>query len=100
MSDGGSPRVIYMSPQGVPHGNVIEALTELLVPPLVGRARVRVQLPFVIDDAVNACTIWLQEGAIAAMNKINASPAKAAVESKGSAGRSWRTRSRVRTPPA
>lgn len=43
-------QLVAMSPQGVPHGNVIEALTELLVPPLVGRARVRVQLPFVIDD--------------------------------------------------
>jgi Uma2 family endonuclease len=42
--------LVAMSKQGVPHGNVIETLTELLVPRLVGRARVRVQLPFIIDD--------------------------------------------------
>lgn len=42
--------LVARSPQGLPHGNVIEPLTELFVPALVGRARVRVQLPFVIDD--------------------------------------------------
>jgi Uma2 family endonuclease len=42
--------LVAMSPQGVPHGNVIEVLNELLMPLLVGRARVRIQLPFVIDD--------------------------------------------------
>lgn len=39
-----------MAPEGLPHGNTIEWLTEVLVPPLVGRARVRVQLSFIIDD--------------------------------------------------
>lgn len=42
--------LVAMSPQGVPHGNVIEVLNEVLMPQLAGRARVRVQLPFVIDD--------------------------------------------------
>lgn len=42
--------LVEMSPQGLPHANVIESLTELLVPALVGRARVRVQLPFAVDD--------------------------------------------------
>jgi Uma2 family endonuclease len=42
--------LVAMSKQGVPHGNVIETLNEILMPRLVGRARVRVQLPFVIDD--------------------------------------------------
>lgn len=42
--------LVAMSPQGVPHGNLIEVLNEILMPALVGRARVRVQLPFVIDD--------------------------------------------------
>ena len=36
--------------EGVPHGNGIEKLTELLVPRLVGRARVRIQLHLVVDD--------------------------------------------------
>ena len=38
--------VIQMSPQNTRHANVIEALTQLLLPPLAGRANVRVQLPF------------------------------------------------------
>ena len=42
--------LVDMSPQGLPHGNIVELLTELLVPALVGRARVRVQLPLIIDD--------------------------------------------------
>jgi Uma2 family endonuclease len=42
--------LVTMSRQGVPHGNVIETLNEILMPRLVGKARVRVQLPFVIDD--------------------------------------------------
>lgn len=42
--------LVEMSPQGLPHANVIETLTDLLVPALVGRARVRIQLPFAIDD--------------------------------------------------
>lgn len=35
---------------GVPHARVIEELSELLVPALVRRARVRVQLPLNVDD--------------------------------------------------
>jgi Uma2 family endonuclease len=42
--------VVEMSPQNTPHANVIEALTQLLLPPLVGRANVRVQLPFAAGD--------------------------------------------------
>ena len=42
--------LIQMSPQNVPHSFSIQALTSLLVPPLVGRAAVRVQLPFVASD--------------------------------------------------
>ena len=38
--------VVRMASIGPPHADVIERLTELLVPPLVGRARVRIQLPF------------------------------------------------------
>jgi Uma2 family endonuclease len=38
--------LIQMSPQNVPHARSIQALTQLLVPPLVGRAAVRIQLPF------------------------------------------------------
>lgn len=42
--------LVDMSPQGVPHAEVIERLNELLMPALVGRARVRIQLPFAVDD--------------------------------------------------
>jgi Uma2 family endonuclease len=42
--------LIEMSPQNVPHSFAIQALTGLLVPPLVGRAAVRVQLPFVVGE--------------------------------------------------
>ena len=42
--------LIQMSPQNVPHSFSIQALTSLLVPPLVGRAAVRIQLPFVAGD--------------------------------------------------
>jgi Uma2 family endonuclease len=42
--------LIQMSPQNVPHAHSIEVLTERLVPPLVGRAAVRVQLPFAAGD--------------------------------------------------
>jgi Uma2 family endonuclease len=38
--------LIEMSPQNLPHSYAIQVLTALLVPPLVGRAAVRVQLPF------------------------------------------------------
>jgi len=42
--------IVRMSPQGAPHAGAIEALTELLVTRLVGRARVRVQLPLLAPD--------------------------------------------------
>lgn len=42
--------LVVMSPQGIPHATVIERLTEVLVPALAGRARVRVQLPFAAGD--------------------------------------------------
>jgi Uma2 family endonuclease len=42
--------LIELSPQGAPHAGLVEALTERLVPALVGRARVRVQLPIVTDE--------------------------------------------------
>lgn len=42
--------IVRMSPQGAPHAAPIEILTELLVPALLGRARVRVQLPLVAPD--------------------------------------------------
>lgn len=42
--------LVDMSPQGVPHAEFIERLNEILMPALVGRARVRVQLPFAVDD--------------------------------------------------
>lgn len=42
--------LVEMSPQGPPHSNVIEVLNEFLMPKLVGRARVRVQLPLALSD--------------------------------------------------
>jgi Uma2 family endonuclease len=42
--------IVEMSPQNVPHAAAIQILTRLLVPPLVGRADVRVQLPFAVGD--------------------------------------------------
>jgi Uma2 family endonuclease len=42
--------LIQMSPQNLPHSYAIEMLTQLLVPRLISRASVRVQLPFVIGD--------------------------------------------------
>lgn len=39
--------VVEMSPQNAPHSYAIQVLTRLLMPRLVGRADVRVQLPFV-----------------------------------------------------
>lgn len=39
--------VIEMSPQNAPHAYVIQVLNRLLLPRLLGRADVRVQLPFV-----------------------------------------------------
>jgi Uma2 family endonuclease len=37
--------LVEMSPQHAPHADTVEALNELLMPALAGRARVRVQLP-------------------------------------------------------
>ena len=42
--------IARMGPQNTPHANGIEALTQSLLPPLVGRANVRVQLPFAAGD--------------------------------------------------
>lgn len=42
--------LIELSPQGAPHAGLVEALNERLMPALVGKARVRVQLPIVTDD--------------------------------------------------
>jgi Uma2 family endonuclease len=39
--------VVEMSPQNAPHSYVIQLLNRLLMPRLVGRADVRVQLPFI-----------------------------------------------------
>lgn len=38
--------IVKMSPQNAPHAAVIQVLNRLLMPPLAGRADVRVQLPF------------------------------------------------------
>jgi Uma2 family endonuclease len=42
--------VVEMSPQTAPHADVIQALTQLLLPPLVGRASVRARLPYAASD--------------------------------------------------
>ncbi len=42
--------VVRMAPIGPPHCSVVELLNERLVPALAGRARVRIQLPFVATD--------------------------------------------------
>jgi Uma2 family endonuclease len=42
--------IVRMSPQGVSHASVIQILTRVLVPALLGRADVRVQLPFAVGD--------------------------------------------------
>jgi Uma2 family endonuclease len=39
--------VVSMSPIDPPHASAVEAFTEILVPALLGRARVRVQLPMI-----------------------------------------------------
>ncbi len=45
--------IVRMPPQGPPHSGPIEILNELLLPRLLGRARVRVQLPLIgPDDSV------------------------------------------------
>jgi Uma2 family endonuclease len=42
--------IVRMSPQHEPHASVIQILTRILMPPLLGRADVRVQLPFAAAD--------------------------------------------------
>jgi len=42
--------IVRMAPRGEPHDTVIERLSELLLPPLVGRARVRIQLAFAASE--------------------------------------------------
>jgi Uma2 family endonuclease len=42
--------IVEMSPQNMPHSGAIQLLTRLLVPPLIGRSDVRVQLPFAAGD--------------------------------------------------
>src|SRR5256885_16350522 len=42
--------IVRMSPQHEPHATVIQILTRLLAPALLGRADVRVRLPFAAGD--------------------------------------------------
>ena len=42
--------IVRMAPRGEPHDATIERLNELLLPPLVGRARVRIQLGFAASE--------------------------------------------------
>ena len=42
--------IVEMTPQNAPHSAGIQRLSRLLLPPLVGRADVRVQLPFAAGD--------------------------------------------------
>jgi Uma2 family endonuclease len=42
--------IVSMSPNDPPHASPVELLTEILVPALLGRARVRIQLPIVAGD--------------------------------------------------
>jgi Uma2 family endonuclease len=42
--------IVRMAPSGEPHDSTIERLNELLLPPLVGRARVRIQLAFAASE--------------------------------------------------
>lgn len=42
--------IVRMAPRGAPHDSVIERLNELLLPRLVGRARVRIQLAFAASE--------------------------------------------------
>lgn len=42
--------VVRMSPIGPPHGDVVDLLNSALLPSLIGRARVRIQQPFVAWD--------------------------------------------------
>jgi Uma2 family endonuclease len=42
--------LVAISPQNAPHAGIVEALNERLMPVLVGRARVRVQLPMAAGE--------------------------------------------------
>lgn len=42
--------LVTMSPQKAPHAGIVEALNERLMPALVGKARVRVQLPMAAGE--------------------------------------------------
>lgn len=42
--------IVRMSPQNTPHAAAIQMLTRLLLPPLLGRADVRVKLPFAAGE--------------------------------------------------
>ena len=42
--------IVRMSPQDDPHASMVQVLTRILMPALVGRADVRVQLPFAASD--------------------------------------------------
>jgi len=42
--------IVAMSPNDPPHASPVEILTEILVPSLIGRARVRIQLPIIAAD--------------------------------------------------
>jgi hypothetical protein len=42
--------LIALSPQKPPHAGIVQGLTERLMPALVGRARVRVQLPLIAGE--------------------------------------------------
>lgn len=44
------------------------------------------ELPFVIGDAVDACILWVQEGAVATMNSVNAATTRAGMNPGGTAG--------------
>jgi len=44
-------QLVQMSPIGPPHSGAVQELTMLLVPPLVGRAIVRIQSPFAALDS-------------------------------------------------
>ncbi len=44
------------------------------------------ELPFVIDNAADACRIWVQEGAVPAMNQVNAPASKPMLETGGGTG--------------
>jgi Uma2 family endonuclease len=66
--------VVEMSPQNAPHSYVIQILSRLLIPRLLGRADVRVQLPFV----AGADSVPEPDLAVVALgNYMNAHPSQA-----------------------